>query len=222
MRHPCVLFALLLACLCWAMAWPAQGQPSDPDSLGTADPTSPYYHDFFDLPLHASPADSIRALHLPPPHPLRPDRNFLHDYVYFTGTILTIEPITQDRFPAMYEPESDRLYMRWVHAAIIRIQLTELLSGVFSNDVVEAVAANLRTPLTPDPFPYKTPIVHPGSEVAGLLLFNSRVQTQGLPILHGASVFVFSSPDATDNLDAFKDTVARLFRQSAADMEGAQ
>jgi len=79
-----------------------------------------------------------------------------------------------------------------------------------------------RTPLKPDRLGWKSPLLRPGAEIAGLLLLYPDPNLAGTPILHGSSIFVFSDPVATERLDAYRETVQDLFRKSAAAMEAAQ
>jgi hypothetical protein len=201
-------------------AW-SHFQKASPNPL-TDDPTSLFYHDFFDLPDSATTADSLDALHLPPAHGKDPRDAPGGDYVYFLGTILEMEPISRARFPLCFEPDSDRPYYLYHGSAVLRIRVDSLLAGEDPGAIVEAVTKMARTPYTPSRYGWKSQLVQPGAEIAGLLLRNMDAHLAGTPNLHGSSIFVFSSPRDADRLDDFRDIVVDLFRRSGVAMQAAQ
>jgi len=188
----------------------------------TDDPTSLFYHDFFDLPDSATTADSLEALHLPPAHGRDPRDAPGGDYVYFVGAILEMEPISKARFPLCYEPDSDRPYMAYHGSAVVSIRVDSLLAGEHPGPIVEAVTKMARTPYTPRPRGWKSQLMHPGAQIAGLLLRYMDPHLAGAANLHGSSIFVFTSPQDADRLDDFRDIVIDLYRRSGEAMQATR
>jgi len=204
MRQPFTL-ALVAVLLAFPVsAWGQFQKKASPNPL-TDDQTSLFYHEFFDLPDSATTADSVVALRLPPSRG--------RHYVYFTGTIQEIEPISKARFPFCYEPDSDLLYSAYWKAVLVRIEVDSVLAGECPGGTIEAVAKFARTTEDPGPFGWKAQLMHPGAEIAGLLLWIKDPRVRDLPTLHGSSIFVFSSPHDADRLDDFRGIVTDLFRR---------
>lgn len=201
-------------------AW-SHFQKASPNPL-TDDPASLFYHDFFDLPDSSTTADSLQALRLPPAHGKDPRDAPGGDYVYFLGTVMEMEPISKARFPLCYAPDSDHPYMAYIVSAVVRIRVDSLLAGEDPGSIVEAVTKMARTPLTPGPHGWKSQLMQPGAQIAGLLLRNMDPQLQGTAILHGSSIFVFSSPRDADRLDDYRDIVIDLYRRSGEAMQAAR
>ncbi len=187
------------------------------------DPESLYYHDFFDLPASATAGDSIAALHLPGPYRMDPGFDFHRDYVYFTGTVLGIAPIWKERFPSLFDPETDLPRLRYTSYSVLRIRIASVLSGESPGKIAEVVS-DARTPDSPRFFDsrLKVQLLRPGAEIAGLMMRNTNPRLGDTPLLHWSSVFVFSSPECRENLDEYRGTVLDLFRRSVAAMEAAQ
>jgi len=99
----CCMLALFTALLAQPIPARSHFQKASSNPL-TDDPTSLFYHSLFDLPDSATLADSVRALRLPASRG--------RHYVYFTGTIVEMEPLSKACFPLCYEPDSDRLLPR--------------------------------------------------------------------------------------------------------------
>jgi hypothetical protein len=220
MRHSRTL-ALSIALLVLPIAAWGHFQRASPNPL-TDDPTSLYYHDFFDLPDSATTADSLQALRLPPAHGRDPRDPPGGEYVYFLGTIVEMEPISKARFPHCFEPGSDHPYMAYHGSAVVRIRMDSLLAGPDPGAIVEAVTKMARTPYTPQLRGWKSQLMQPGALIAGLLLRNMDPQLAGAANLHGSSIFVFSSPRDADRLDDFRDIIVDLYRRSGEAMQAAR
>ncbi len=189
----------------------------------TTDHNSIFYQEFFDLPDSATTTDSLTALNLPPAHPMEPGHVLDETYIYITGRILDIEPITRERYPALYRSESNRRLPMMSHNVVVRIEITETLAGIPPDGIVEALSW-VRTDQSRRVPPWKTPPLHRGAEIAGLLLYMQQLDSPlgDRPILHGSSIFIFSSPRIPDRLDDFRAIVIDLFRRSAEAMAEAQ
>lgn len=187
------------------------------------DPESLYYHDFFNLPASATTADSMAALHLPGPYRMDPGFDFHRDYVYFTGTVLGMAPIWQERFPSLFNPETRLPRLRYKSFSALRLRVTSILSGENPGEIVEVVS-DARTPDSPRFFDsrIKVQLLHPGAKIAGLMLRNTNPRLGDTPLLHWSSVFIFSSPQNRENLEEYRGVVLDLFRRSAAGMEAMQ
>lgn len=198
--------ALALMATLLALPMPAwcHFQKANPNPL-TDDPSSLFYHDFFDLPVSATAADSAAALHLP--------RSKGRHYVYFTGRIVSMEPLSKACFPLCYDPDSGHPYSSYWTAVHVWIEIDSVLGGDCPALEVEAIAKFARTPFDPGPFGWKSQLVQPGARIAGLLIYSKDPRVRDLPTLHGSSIFVFSVPYDGERLDLYESRVVDLFQR---------
>ena len=185
------------------------------------DPSSVFNQDLFFLPDSASTADSLRALHLPPPHPMEQGRDVDSAYVYVFGQVLEMGPILKSRYPELFRAGSDRpssFYWGW---SALTVEVTEVLAGSLQADTLDVIG-RIRSDVHPESPGWREPLIMTGTEFAGLLLMPPHSIVADFPLLHGSSVFVFSNPRCADRLDDYRPIVLDLFRRSAAAMAAAQ